>query len=36
MAKSLKQMGYGCQNIAYLLGGNKKENAMTIWRMVNG
>ena len=35
MAKALKQMGYGPQNTAFLMGGDKNKNAMTMWRMVN-
>ena len=35
MAKALKQMGYGPQNTAWLMGGDKKKNAMTIWRLCN-
>jgi hypothetical protein len=35
MVKSLKQMGYGPQNIAWLMGGDKKNNAMSMWRIIN-
>jgi len=35
MAKALKKMGYGTQNTAFLMGGDKKKNAMTIWRLCN-
>jgi hypothetical protein len=35
MVKALKQMGYGPQNTAFLMGGDKKKNAMTIWRLCN-
>jgi len=36
MIKALAKMGYGPQNTAFLLGGDKKKNAMTIWRLNNG
>ena len=36
MVKALTKMGYGSQNIAFLMGGDKKKNAMTIWRLNNG
>lgn len=35
MVKALKQMGYGSQNTAFLMGGDKNKNAMTMWRLVN-
>jgi len=35
MVKALKAMGYGPQNTAWLMGGDKNKNAMTMWRMVN-
>lgn len=35
MVKALKQMGYGPQNTAFLMGGDKNKNAMTIWRLCN-
>ena len=35
MVKALKEMGYGPQNTAFLMGGDKKKNAMTMWRIVN-
>jgi len=35
MVKALKQMGYGSQNTAWLMGGDKTKNAMTMWRMAN-
>jgi len=35
MVKALKAMEYGPQNTAWLMGGDKKKNAMTMWRMVN-
>jgi Holliday junction resolvasome RuvABC DNA-binding subunit len=35
MVKALKEMGYGPQNTAFLMGGDKNKNAMTMWRMVN-
>ena len=35
MVKALKQMGYGAQNTAWLMGGDKTKNAMSIWRIVN-
>jgi len=33
--KSLKEMGYGSQTIAFLMGGDKVTNAMTMWRITN-
>jgi len=30
-----EEMGYGPQNTAFLMGGDKNKNAMTMWRMVN-
>jgi len=36
MVKALSQMGYGPQNTAFLMGGDKTKNAMTIWRLNNG
>ena len=36
MVKALAKMGYGPQNTAFLMGGDKKKNAMTIWRLNNG
>ena len=35
MIKALAKMGYGPQNTAFLMGGDKKKNAMTIWRLKN-
>jgi excinuclease UvrABC nuclease subunit len=35
MVKALKEMGYGPQNTAFLMGGDKNKNAMTMWRMIN-
>jgi len=36
MVKVLSKMGYGPQNTAFLMGGDKNKNAMTIWRLNNG
>lgn len=35
MVKALKQMGYGPQNTAWLMGGDKKTKAMSMWRINN-
>jgi excinuclease UvrABC nuclease subunit len=35
MIKALKKMGYGPQNTAWLMGGDKNKNAMTMWRINN-
>ena len=35
MVKALAKMGYGSQNTAFLMGGDKNKNAMTIWRLKN-
>ena len=35
MVKALKEMGYGPQNTAWLMGGDKNKNAMSMWRILN-